>query len=246
VRNEQGVPIIGDNIKVIAISTEGGSVVSKVNDVFRPGVNYILNVPMESGAGRNLFATAAFKQKMGFTLKVIIDGENYLPIEMIGNTSKMGMPGEITYLDLTIGEDRDGDGLPDAWERAIASVTGKSIEQIGPNDDSDGDGLSNLDEYISGSYAFDKKDGVIIDIKGISEEQATFEFLGITGRSYSIEVSSDFKSWKPADFKLTSDDADEGFSDHVIARKVGNISIDVPLGSGETTSKQLFYKLKVK
>ena len=89
VRNEQGVPIIGDNIKVIAVSTEGSSIVSKVNVVFRPGVNYILHVPMESGVGRNLFDTAAFKHKMEFSLKVIIDGKDYLPIEMIGNTSKM-------------------------------------------------------------------------------------------------------------------------------------------------------------
>ena len=246
VRNEQGRPIIGDNIKVMAVSIEGGRVVSTVNEVYRPGVNYSLNVPMESGAGGNLFKTDAFKQKMEFSLKVIIDDKDYLPIEMIGNTSKMGMPGETTYLDLTIGEDSDGDGLPDAWERGIASFTGTSIDQIGPNDDSDGDGLSNIAEYISGSYAFDKNDGVIIDLKGISGEQASFEFLGITGRSYSIEVSSDFKSWQSATFKLSGDDTDEDLYDHVIARKVGNITISVPLGTTEVSEKQLFFKLKVK
>ena len=231
VRNEQGVPIIGDNIKVIAVSIEGSSIVSKVNVVFRPGVNYILHVPMESGVGRNLFDTAAFKHKMEFSLKVIIDGKDYLPIEMIGNTSKMGMPGETTYLDLTIGEDSDGDGLPDAWERGIASFTGKTIDQIGPNDDSDGDGLSNLQEYISGSYAFDKNDGVIIHMKEVSVEKANFEFLVIPGRTYSIEMSTDFENWSQSDFKVTRGNIEENLS-HFIASKVENLSVYVPL-SGE-------------
>ena len=243
VRNEQGVPIIGDNIKVIAVSTEGSSIVSKVNVVFRPGVNYILHVPMESGVGRNLFDTAAFKHKMEFSLKVIIDGKDYLPIEMIGNTSKMGMPGETTYLDLTIGEDSDGDGLPDAWERGIASFTGKTIDQIGPNDDSDGDGLSNLQEYISGSYAFDKNDGVIIHMKEVSVEKADFEFLVIPGRTYSIEMSTDFENWSQSDFKVTRGNIEENLS-HFISSKVENLSVYVPL-SGEGTDKKLFFKLKV-
>jgi hypothetical protein len=243
VRNEQGGPIIGDNIKVVAVSVEGGRVISKVNKVYRPGINYSLNVPMESSAGRNLFKTDAFKQKMKFSLEVIIDGKNYLPIEMIGNTSKMGMPGETTFLDLTIGEDIDGDGLPDAWERGIASITGKSIEQIGPNDDSDGDGLSNLQEYISGSYAFDKNDGVIIQMKDISSDMVRFEFLAITGRTYSLEISHDFKEWKKTNFKLAANDDEESYS-HVIATKVGNIEIDVPTLDIEL-NKQLFFKLKV-
>jgi hypothetical protein len=243
VRNEQGVPILGDNIMVIAVSTEGGSIVSKVNEVFRPGVNYSLNVPMESGVGRNLFDTAAFKHKVEFSLKVIIDGKDYLPIEMIGNTSKMGMPGETTYLDLTIGEDRDGDGLPDAWERGIASFTGQSLDQIGPNDDSDGDGLSNLQEYISGSYAFDKNDGVVIHMKEVSVEKAKFEFLVIPGRTYSIEMSTDFREWNQTDFKVTRGNIEENLS-HFIAGKVENLSVYVPLSGGDT-DKKLFFKLKV-
>ena len=31
---------------------------------------------------------------------------------------ELGKPSETTRLDLTLGEDSDGDGLPDAWERA--------------------------------------------------------------------------------------------------------------------------------
>ena len=120
VRDEQGRPMVGDNIKVVAVSNEGGIIVTSVNQIYGPGVNYSLQIPMESGVARNLFNTSAFMNQMEFSLKVQVGGKDYLPIEMIGNTSKMGLPGETTYLDLTLGEDSDGDGLPDAWEQGIA------------------------------------------------------------------------------------------------------------------------------
>ena len=243
VRDEQGRPVVGDNIKVVAVSNEGGIIVTSVNQIYGPGVNYSLQIPMESGVARNLFNTSAFLNQMEFSLKVQVDGKDYLPIEMIGNTSKMGLPGETTYLDLTLGEDSDGDGLPDAWEQGIAAFTGKSIDQINPNDDSDGDGLSNLQEYLSGNYAFDKNDGVIINMKQLTKNNAKFEFLGITGRTYSVETSLDLKEWKRADFNL-GDTNDEGPFSHIIAKKVGPISIDVSIKEDQV-GENLFFKLKV-
>ena len=242
VRDEQGRPLVGDNIKVVAVSFDGHTIVSSANQVFKPGVNYSLNIPMESAAARNLFKSNSFMNQMEFTIKVQVDGKDYLPIEMIGSTSKMGLPGHTTYLDLTLGEDSDGDGLPDAWEQGIASFTGKSINQINPNDDSDGDGLSNLQEYLSGSYAFDKKDGVIININELTKNNAKIEFLGITGRTYSVEMSLDLKEWGRADFNL--EDSDGGTFSHIIANKVGTISIDVPIKEDQA-GENLFFKLKV-
>ena len=243
VRNEQGRPLLGDNIKVVVKAIDGGQIISRVNEVYRPGINYSVQVPMDSGISKNLFETLSFRHKTAFQLLVYIDGRHYLPIEMIGNTSKMGLPGETTFLDLTLGEDSDRDGLPDAWEMGISSFNGKNISTIGPNDDSDGDGLSNLEEYISGSYAFDKQDGVVIHMKEVSFEKANFEFLVIPGRTYSVEMSTDFKDWKQADFKLTRGNTEESFS-HFIAGKVENLSIDVPLSKNDT-DKKLFFKLKV-
>ena len=48
--------------------------------------------------------------------------------------------------------DRDGDGLPDEWEREHGlnpRDSGKNDPQHGPAGDSDGDGLSNLEEYVA-------------------------------------------------------------------------------------------------
>ena len=45
-----------------------------------------------------------------------------------------------------------------------ADAQGQDQGDINPNDDTDGDGMGNLNEYISGNYAFDKDDGLRLDI----------------------------------------------------------------------------------
>ena len=46
---------------------------------------------------------------------------------MRGDYSALGRPGESTRIDLTLGEDRDGDGLPDAWERTLITASGGKL-----------------------------------------------------------------------------------------------------------------------
>lgn len=240
VRNEQGRPLIGDNIKVAILSSDGGLEISEVNHVYRPGVNYSLKIPMESKNGINYFKTGAFSQKMPYQLNVIVNGKVYIPIEIIGKFSKIGLPGETTLLDLTIGEDADGDGLPDAWERTLSS----NINNVNPNDDSDGDGLSNLDEFKSGSYAFDKTDGVVLNIKDVNSKRALFNFNVISGRTYFLEASNDFKLWNSVKFKVTDSESDK-LSEYFIAKKFDTLNIEIPIDSNLNTAYK-FFKLKVK
>ena len=49
--------------------------------------------------------------------------------------------------------DADGDGLPDAWERA---VLGGRPSVVDPGGDADGDGVINVNEFIMGTDAGDK------------------------------------------------------------------------------------------
>ena len=65
----------------------------------------------------------------------------------------------------------------------------------------------------------------------------------IPGRTYSIEMSTDFREWNQTDFKVKRGNIEENLS-HFIAGKVENLSIDVPLSGGDT-DKKLFFKLKV-
>ena len=195
---------------------------------------------MESKNGINYFKTGAFSQKMPYQLNVIVNGKVYIPIEIIGKFSKIGLPGETTLLDLTIGEDADGDGLPDAWERTLSS----NINNVNPNDDSDGDGLSNLDEFKSGSYAFDKNDGVVLNIKDVNSKRALFNFNVISGRTYFLEASNDFKLWNSVKFKVTDSESDK-LSEYFIAKKFDTLNIEIPIDSNLNTAYK-FFKLKVK
>jgi hypothetical protein len=58
-------------------------------------------------------------------------------------------------------EDMDSDGLPDAWEQQIIAASQatngpvRTIWDVNPNDDFDGDGLSNYAEYVAGTSPID-------------------------------------------------------------------------------------------
>ena len=56
------------------------------------------------------------------------------------------------------------------------------------------------EEYISGNYAFDKNDGLRLDIVSIQDDYVTLEFLGISGRSYIPFMSNDLKNWNKVKF----------------------------------------------
>ena len=65
----------------------------------------------------------------------------------------------------------------------------QGIRDINPNDDTDGDGLSNIDEYISGNYAYDKEDGFVLKLISNTQDKSVVEFLGITGKTNPSSLS---------------------------------------------------------
>ena len=239
VRDELGRPLEGENVEVLMESSAGKVVQGDVHARALPGINYTLKVPMDAGITEDLYQPTAMRPTMPFLIRVRVGNRVYLPIEMVGDLGKMGQPGEETLLNLTLGEDTDGDGLPDAWERALLAQ-GQGLGDINPNDDTDGDGMSNLNEYISGNYAFDKDDGLRLDIVERVEGGTVLEFMGIQGRTYTIKGSADLKEWNDLAFQV---DGEEGDFDNVRADKVRQYRITVP--SEEAGAPVKFYKLMV-
>lgn len=214
VRDELGNPLNVPNAQVF-LETEGAptvraSIATTSAANADSGFNYRLPIPLDSGTTDDLYKPSALRPIVPFRMGVRIGSATYLPIEMTGAAKVLTEPGAETRLDLTLGIDSDGDGLPDAWEQALIAASGgnRSLGDIRPKDDDDGDGLSNLQEYLAGTYAFDPADGFALAIVSTSAGRAVLEFTAIRGRTYSIQVSQDMTSWSAVSFTLPSDPAD--------------------------------------
>ena len=86
--------------------------------------------------------------------------------------------------------DGDGDGMPDSWETAY----GLNEQVANSGADTDGDGFSDMAEYVSGTSPIDSSD--FFSYTGAYNENQ-FELLFETkvGRTYSLKVSTDLESW---------------------------------------------------
>ena len=244
VRDEMGNPIQVKNAQLILETVTGVVLKSQVIPGLRPGANYRITVPMDSRVHDDVYLPTALRPTAPFKITVNIGKVAYLPIEMSGDHARLGRLGGETRLDLTLGEDSDGDGLPDAWERAISARSGLNLDlaSVKPDDDSDHDGLSNLDEYLVGTYALDAKDGFQLNIVKSRGSISTLEFTAVRGRTYSMLSSSDAIIWKPQTFRLPTDDASQPSRSSFQATSVTlmRVSVENPI-----ESPTRFFKLMV-
>jgi len=246
VRDELGNPLVVTNAQVILETLTGVRLNTMVIPRLMPDANYRLQVPMDAGLTADAYKPTALRPTVAFRLKVKIGTTTYFPIELAANYSNLGKPAQSTRLDLTLGEDLDGDGLPDAWERMLMATLGGSLtlQDIRPDDDADKDGLSNLQEYLAGTYAFDPQDGFRLAIVDSANGHPVLEFLAIRGRSYALEASRDLQTWVPAQFRLLSDAPNVQGRDFYQATDVRLQRVEALPPEGEAPQR-LFYRAKV-
>jgi hypothetical protein len=84
---------------------------------------------------------------------------------------------------LTVLADSDNDRLPDNWEAqypAAGSATG----------DADGDGLSNLQEYLAGTDPLDKESFLKVSAINLAGEReaAVIQFRAVSNKTYTVQV----------------------------------------------------------
>jgi hypothetical protein len=123
--------------------------------------------------------------------------------------------------------DRDGDGMPDDWERAYA------LDPDSPADaalDSDNDGLTNLQEYLSGTNPRDASSRLQFDLVSALGGTVTLRFTAMSNHSYTIQYRDDLATggWQ----KLTN----------VLAGATTRAA-DVPDPAGGGGGRERFYRL---
>jgi hypothetical protein len=212
VRDQTGQVIRAENASVILFKGTEEAGRAAISPLVEPDKNYELKVRIDQARpATTLYNTGAVAAQGQFGLMVEMGGQRYYPIEVKGNLTA-GKGGESVRLDLTLGEDLDNDGLPDAWEQWQLYQAGKfpgddglwPISLIDKNGDFDGDGQSNYTEYLAGTFAGDATERFEVTIKSKAADSVRFEFFAITGKTYTLERSTDLKTWTGVPFSAAA------------------------------------------
>ncbi|MFT4588096.1 MAG: hypothetical protein ACI9VS_001516 [Candidatus Binatia bacterium] len=248
VRDELGNPLSGSDVEIIFETASGRTLRTRAIGRLADGSNYRLAVPMDAGLTAEAYKPTAMRPTLPFTISVKIGTLTYLPIELVGKFGQMGAPGKTTHLDLTLGVDSDGDGLPDAWEQALIDALAdlNNLGDVNPNDDSDGDGLSNLSEYISGNFAFDSEDGFSLKVLRVDGDRPLLEFLAIRNRNYSVMGSADLKTWQPVSFQIPAEATEEAEAPMRSGYRVDDVhAVQLSARQPDEGPQLRFFKLQV-
>jgi hypothetical protein len=203
VRDQTGQVVRTENAAVILFKGTVEAARAKIGPLAGPDKNYQLSARIDQARpATNLYNLSAVPAQSLFSLQVEIGAQRFYPIEVRGNLTA-GKGGESVRLDLTLGEDLDNDGLPDAWEQWQLFQAGRlpgddglwPMALINRDGDFDGDGQSNFMEYLAGTFAGDATERFEVTIKAKAADRVQFEFFAITGKTYTLERSTDLITW---------------------------------------------------
>ena len=246
VRDQVGQTVAAEGAEVILL--KGGVEIGRTPITSsRLDQSYELNIRIDQNrSGTTFYTEKAIAAQGLFRLAVSMNGELFYPIEVSGNLTA-GKGGERVNLDLTLGEDKDKDGLPDVWEAWQLYQAGLypdengewDLSLIDPNGDFDKDGQSNLLEYIAGTFAGDATETFGLTIKEKLPDSVRFEFYGITGKVYTIESTLDMKTWTRVPFSVGAPGAGNN------AHQAGDVGI-VSAFTAPRSANSEFYRLSVR
>jgi hypothetical protein len=160
----------------------------EIDGAISPGVNFALPVFVDDGNGASYDPAAAHR---GDPVTIMVkSGTNEMPILQAGAIPPIPSPGQAVLINVTAGTSTGGDGIPDAWKRELAAWSdGRYADaaHVDMNDDLDGDGFSNLNEFRAGTMAYLDFDYLHIqDWLAEAGGGLRLSFISVPGKAYRI------------------------------------------------------------
>ena len=245
VRDAYGTPLTAANAQLILSCPGKPALTAGVLPGYAPGVNYQIKVPMDSGYTPDPYRPNALSTGLPFKISVVINNATNVPIEMSLNYATLGQPAKATRIDLTLGVDSNGDGIPDSWERAFLAELGLDLPLSAVNGDSllSGDGLTLRQQYRYGSYPFNPSEPCVATFAGFSGGSPVLRFPVITGRFYSVLASADTKTWVTVPFQMAGELPSVPSRNYYYAAGISNTEVRVAPPAG--AARMQFYRILV-
>jgi regulation of enolase protein 1 (concanavalin A-like superfamily) len=108
-------------------------------------------------------------------------------------------------VNLSVPADFDGDGIPDAWMyRYFGHPFGQAADKSRATDDADGDGMSNLEEYLAGTDPTNAASNLRITFVSVENGSLRLAWTVVGGKSYVVQTATalgsaaDFSDASPA------------------------------------------------
>ena len=243
VRDQYGTPFTSASTLIVLESPTGVQLTTAVTPGLAAGINYQLDVPMDAGLSPELYQSSALVAAAPFKLYVVTGGATNLPLQMSGDFSLLGKPAQRTRLDLTLGVDANGDGIPDAWEQAFLAAIGSnlSLTNLNANQVLTSDGLTLWQEFLLGTYPFDPGQPFLVKVVSVTAGAPLLEFTTMTGRSYTVLGSPDLNQWTPLSFQVSGEGSLGAAQQFYYAPNISTIQVQVlPDSSG---APMRFFKL---
>lgn len=169
--------------------------------------NYALRIPMASKAVDGALVP-------GSTVRIEVTEPNRRKWSglVVENDAKLGGPGSVKEVDIVLASCSNAYGIDDQLFRDLSlawqySAYHRDGEEFDPRKDYDGDGVSTIDEALSGTNPFDPEDKLSIVSFSRGDQGGAKDVLSFRcsqGRAYSLEVteSLDNPDWKRKSFSL--------------------------------------------
>ena len=245
VRDMYGTPLTSANAQIVLASPGKPALNAAVVPGYAPGINYRIKVPMDAAYTPDLYLPTALTAGVPFKMYVVINNVTNLPIEMTVNSATLGQPARSTRIDLTLGVDANGDGIPDAWEWAFLSELGLDLPLSAINGNSvlSPDGLTLRQQYLFGTYPFNPSEPCAVTFAGFQNGAPVLQFPTITGRYYSVLASADAKTWVTTAFQLAGDAPGSAPRSYYYAPGITTAEVHVLPPNGAVRAQ--FYRIQV-